>query len=357
MTTKEKIISALTTESDFISGEELAAKLNVSRAAIWKSVDALRNEGYDIEGVRNGGYRLVSLPDKLSAEKIENIIKARSVQPGKIICFEKTDSTNYQAKQCAILVGSFRDQTGTFTKSGAEYHRALFAAEEQTSGRGRMGRVFVSPKHSGVYFSLLYAPKNGLENPALFTAAAAVATCLSIDELYKTNSKIKWVNDIFLGNKKICGILTEGISSFETGKIEAAIVGIGINIKNGDFSEDVAKVAGSIEDFLTSEKKEIPPVSKNELVAHVVSHLLEFYDGFESKDGELLKKMMTEYQNRSILTGKTVHINPAAGMSGETYEAKVLGISENAELIVETPSGEKKILSSGEVSLHSFDFV
>ena len=87
MTTKEKIISALTTESDFISGEELAAKLNVSRAAIWKSVDALRNEGYDIEGVRNGGYRLVSLPDKLSAEKIENIIKARFVPPGKIICF------------------------------------------------------------------------------------------------------------------------------------------------------------------------------------------------------------------------------------------------------------------------------
>lgn len=351
MTTKTKILSILNS-SEFVSGEKLARECNISRAAVWKSINSLRNDGFEIEAVTNKGYRISSLPDKLSEEKINESLKKCGAAAGKIFCYDTIDSTNSEAKRRCVLVGAFRDQNGELTEKGMELNRAVFAAEQQTAGRGRMGRVFESPSRAGIYFSLLYAPANGLENPALFTASAAVAVCEALDSLYGTECKIKWVNDIFCANKKICGILTEGISNFETGKIEAAIVGIGINIKNAGFDETLSKIAGNIEDSLSAEGKTVPAVSKNEIIAQVVSRLLAFYDSYEKKEKILLDKMISEYRKRSILTGKIVRVNPAAGMRGESYEAKVLDISEKAELVVEIPTGEKKFLSSGEVSLH-----
>ena len=355
MTTKSKILSILSL-SEFISGEELARKCDVSRAAVWKAINSLRSDGFEIEAVTNRGYRISSLPDKLAEEKIEEIIQKSDVRAGKIFCFDTIDSTNSEAKRQAVLVGAFRDQSGALTEKGKSFNRAVFVAEQQTAGRGRLGRVFESPQRAGIYFSLLYAPQGGLENPALFTATAAVAVCQTLDCLFGTECKIKWVNDIFCGNKKICGILTEGISNFETGKIEAAIVGIGINIRNAGFDEELSKVAGNIEEALSSAGKNFPSVSKNEIVAGVISRLLAFYDGYERNESHLLENMFSEYKSRSILIGKTVRINPIAGASGESYEAKVLDISQNAGLVVETPDGKKKELSSGEVSLHGFNF-
>lgn len=356
MKTKEKILGILNADS-FVSGEELAQKCEVSRAAIWKAINSLREDGYEIEAVTNKGYKIASMPDKLSSEKISELIKKLGTEPGKIFCFETIDSTNSEAKRKAILAGSFRNQNGDLNPSAEEFHRSLFASSHQTSGRGRLGRVFASPENSGIYFSLLYSPKNGVENPALFTAAAAVAVSKAVDELYGTDCKIKWVNDVFSSSKKICGILTEGISNFETGKIEAAIVGIGINIRNAGFSGDLAKVAGNIEDSLIEMGKSVPNVSKNELLANIIHNLLDFYDAYERKDKIISDRMMQEYRERSMLIGKTVQIHPAAGIQGETYMAKVLDISESAELVVETENGEKKCLYSGEVSLHSFDFI
>lgn len=356
MTTKSKILSFLNS-SGFVSGEELARECGVSRTAIWKSVRSLRNDGFEIEAVTNKGYRIVSAPDALSAPAIQEAARTLGARVGNVFCFSTIDSTSSEAKRKAVLVGAFRDQSGTLTEKGGEFHRAVFVAEQQTSGRGRMGRTFVSPPKSGVYFSLLYAPRGGLDNPALFTAAAAVAVCEALDSLFGTECKIKWVNDVFSGNKKICGILTEGFSHFETGKIEAAIVGIGINMRNAGLDGDLAKVVGNVEDSLAAAGKPVPAISRNEVVAHVVARLLAFYDESEAQNAPCFGRMISEYRRRSLLAGKTVLVNPAAGMGGESYEATVLGISESAELVVRTASGETKSLSSGEVSLHSRSFV
>ena len=356
MTTKEKILNALKSDS-FVSGEELAKRCEVSRAAIWKAMNALRGEGFEIEAVTNKGYKILSAPDKLSDLEISKVIASGGIKSGAIFCFDSIDSTNSEAKRRAAIVGSFRDSSGNLTPGGAEYHRSLFVASQQTSGRGRLGRAFVSPLNSGVYFSLLYAPKGGVKNPALFTAAAALSVARALHILYGLDCKIKWVNDIFFGNKKISGILTEGISNFESGMIEAVIVGIGINIRNAGFEGDLAKIAGNIEDSLLESGKSVPNVSKNQLVGLVVQNLLLFYDGYEASDETLSKRIIQDYREKSMLIGKTVSIHPSAGMDGDSYKATVLDISENAELVVETEFGEKKSLSSGEVSLHSFDFV
>lgn len=367
MTTKEKVLEILTETKDFYSGEMLAEKCKVSRVAINKAIKSLREEGYVIEAVTNKGYKISGTPDKLVDSEIISFMESFGVKPNKVLTFDSIDSTNTDAKRRCALVGAFRDENGNLTEGGKDLHRTLLVASSQTNGRGRMGRVFVSPQNSGIYFSLIYSPKQGVSNPVLLTAAAAVAVSSAINELYDldfdSGTKIKWVNDIFLsdsnGNlKKISGILTEGIANFESRKIEAAIVGIGINVRNGKFEGDLGKIAGSIEDILKSDGKTAKKVSRNRIVAKVVSNLLKFYDEMESENAEIeIKKMFADYRKKSMLIGKTVQVNPMAGIKAETYKAKVIDITDSAELLVETENGEKKALHSGEVSLHSYDFV
>lgn len=358
MTKQEKIIELLS-QNEFISGEEIAQKCEVSRAYIHKVITQLRNDGYSIEAITNKGYKLTSKPDLICGEIIEEIIKKLGGNTNKVTSFETIDSTNTEARRQCSNVGAFRDVNKELTEGGKKLHRCVLVSGQQTQGRGRMGRVFVSPANSGVYISLIYSPKNGVSNPAFLTAAAAVAVAKSVDELYNAKTKIKWVNDVFLSdkegnNKKICGILTEGIANFETGTIESAIVGIGVNVRNNEFDEDISKVAGCIEDLLCEKKS----VSRNEIVAHIIFYLLKYYDSMENQtEPKEMQEMMKIYKEKSILIGKTVVINPAAGLQGEKYKAKVLDISNNAELIVETENGEKKSLHSGEVSLHSYDFI
>lgn len=358
MTTKEKVLKKLTSNHGiFVSGEDLAQLCEVSRSAVWKAVQSLESEGYEIEAVTKCGYKLVSAPDIFDSEAIADALRARGKECSKILIYRAIDSTNSEAKRRAVEVGAFRNADGTMTDAGAQFSKALFVAETQTSGRGRMGRAFVSSAGSGVYFSLLYAPKNGIRNPALFTAAAAVAVCRAVRSLYDVSCGIKWVNDVFLGGKKIVGILTEGITNFETEVVEAAVVGIGINIRAQNVSGDLAKIIGSIEEFCAAEKKSVPMHTKNVIVAAVVAELLAFYEAFESEDFEKIAKMMDEYKKSSILIGKKVKVNPVAGMSGASFSAVVKDISDEANLIVETEDGTRKELYSGEVSLHSYDFV
>lgn len=374
MTTKEKVLESLS-ENDFISGEILAEKYSVSRVAINKAINSLREEGYSIEAVTNKGYRIIAFPDNLEETKIRDELSRLFLETdkkskiGKMHIFSLIDSTNTEAKRRCAAVGAFRKCDGELTEGGKEMHKTLFASSEQSAGRGRMGRTFVSPPNSGIYFSFVYSPKNGVTNPALLTAAAAVAVARSIDELYKLDSacetKIKWVNDVFLkdaeGNfKKISGILTEGIANFETGRIEAAIVGIGINVRNGNFKGEISKIAGSVEDILQTNRNRDFKVSRNEIIAHVLFHLINFYDTMEENsisETFSTKTMLSEYTAKSMLIGKEVQVNEIAGLHGETYKAVVTGITDKAELTVKTGSGEIKNLHSGEVSLHSYDFV
>ena len=362
MTTKETAL-ALLGGNGFVSGESLAKECAVSRAAVNKAIKALRDDGYSIEAVTNKGYRLVSEPDRISEDAIRQAMESMGANPGEITVFDRIDSTNTEAKRRCASSGAFRLENGTLTGNGAKLHRSLLVAGAQTAGRGRMGRVFSSPANSGIYFTLVYSPKNGITNPALLTAAAAVAVSESIDGLYALSgeyaTRIKWVNDVFLpageySQKKIAGILTEGISNFETGTIESAIVGIGINVRNGGFSGELSKIAGSVEDIL-KERGRTETASRNAIVANVAGRLLSIYDRMDNgtPDG----KMMETYKAKSMLVGKKVRVNPAAGLEGESYEAEVLDITDQAELVVKDGGGKTHTLSSGEVSLHSYDFV
>ncbi|MBQ7159195.1 MAG: biotin--[Treponema sp.] len=355
MTTKQSVLNMLKASPDFVSGEDLATTCAVSRTSVWKAIKSLQSEGYCIEAVSNRGYKLTSLPDTIDGAYVAKTIAALGITPGMVSGFPEIDSTLSESKRQCAAVSTFWDAQGELTAEGAKLHRSLIVAGQQTAGRGRMGRLFVSPPNSGVYFTLIYAPKQGVTNPALLTAAAAVAVALSVDELFDTHTQIKWVNDVFLNGKKICGILTEGVANFETGRIEAANVGIGINVRDMGFTGELAKIAGSISQG-APDKAKAAAVSRNELAAHVAAHLLRFYDAWETGDKTTVTECMSEYRNRSILLGKTVTVNPAAGLQGEAYQATVLDIADDASLVVQLSDGTKKSLQSGEVTLHNNSF-
>lgn len=366
MTTKDSVLAALHASDDYVSGEALAASCGISRTSVWKAIKALEALGYQIDAVSNKGYRLRALPDVLSEPAIQEKLSSLGVQDTPVHVFSEIDSTLAEAKRLCADVGAFRTESGSLTESGSWVHRTIIVADKQTAGRGRLGRTFVSPAHSGVYFTLVYAPVGGVTNPALLTAAAAVAVSDAVDALYGTQSRIKWVNDVFLGGKKICGILTEGVANFETGRIEAANVGIGINVRDMHFPPELASIAGSIQDALSScggeQDAAFARVSRNELVALVCKNLLSFYDEWEksatqaSVVGESISRMVQAYRAKSMLIGKEVLVHPAAGLPGEPYQARVLDIADDASLVVQCSDGSQKALQSGEVSLHSAEF-
>lgn len=360
MSTKNSVLQSLLSlkNGEFLSGEELASSCQVSRTAVWKAIRSLSDDGYKIEAVTNRGYRILSSPDRLNADELSRLLEGCSSSPLHVFTFDTIDSTNSEAKRRAVEVGSFRDAAGNLTEKGKSAHLSLFAAESQTGGKGRLGRTFVSSADVGVYFSLLYSPKNGVKNPALYTAAAAVSVSRALKNLYGENPSIKWVNDVFLAGKKVSGILVEGIANFETGIIDAAVVGIGINLrKNPALSGEITKIAGSIEEAKLAENKEMPDVTKNRVIAEVIKNLILIYDSFENGNEALKEEMIAEYRKNSMLIGKKVTVNPVAGSNFESYRATVKEITPEIKLLVETENGELRELSSGEVSLHSYDFV
>lgn len=358
MTTKEKILEMMG-KGEFVSGELMAQECGISRAAVHKAIESLRNAGYFIDAVKNKGYMISHMPDDVSGEEIGRIAQSLGCTIPPVMAHDTIDSTNTEAKRLCAEAGSFRNADGSLTEGGKKLNRQLIVSGEQTAGRGRMGREFVSKANSGIYFSLIHSPKNGVTNPAMLTAAAAVAVSRALDEIYGTNCRIKWVNDILLevGNgkfKKVCGILTEGIANFETGTVEAAIIGIGINVRKGEFPGALGEIAGSVEDILGDGAKK--GVSRNEIVARTAANLLSLYDAMENNGSDAKKAMMESYKEKSMLIGRTVTVNPAAGMAGKTYSAKVIGISDEAELVVEAENGGTKCLHSGEVSIRSSSF-
>lgn len=332
MTTKENVFNVLNQSKGMVvSGEKLSEICGVSRAAIWKAVKSLRAEGFIIEGTTNGGYVYNGESDIISAESLKAFLAAKypEINPAYVECFKTIDSTNTYAKK--LLAEG--DKT--------RLDKTIIVAESQTQGRGRLGRSFYSPDKNGIYLSVIYIPKGSGVNPAKITASAAVAACRVINRLYDVEPKIKWINDIYLNNKKIAGILTEGFVNFETSVIDAVVIGIGINITGGTghFPEDIAKVAGSI---LESEKTS---VSRCQFAAEIAGEILSILD-------ENPEYVMKEYQAASFLVGTMVQVHPIIDDEKSFYEAKVLGIDDNAGLLVELKDGTRKTLSSGEVTLH-----
>ena len=318
---KEEILRILRTQSGrYISGEELAGIFGVSRAAVWKAVAALRREGYKITAATNKGYSLVQSRDILSEKGIIENLKA-DTKISRVLCLDEVDSTNNYAKKLAA--------------SGSP-HGTLVAADHQTSGRGRHGHTFESPAGTGLYMSLILRPRIEAERFQMITVADAVAVCFALEELcpeLKGRLGIKWVNDIYLRGRKIAGILTEAVSSFESGEIESVITGIGINVAMNEFSEDVSRTAGAVFEG------EEPAFKRAELCGRIADWIMDFAENLDDPE------IIAAYRERSMLTGENItYFKNEVKCSGH-----VEGIDDTGGLVILNDAGEIETLRSGEV--------
>ena len=303
----------------FVSGEELAGAFGVTRAAIWKAVESLREEGHRITAVTNKGYKLEKFSDILTAKGIKSHLKNDS-KVTRVICLTETDSTNNYAKRLAV---------------NGESNGTLIAANHQTSGRGRRGHNFESPAGKGLYMSLILRPNCDAGKFQMITVADAVAVCLAVEDLYpesRGSLGIKWVNDVYMRGKKICGILTEAVTGFESGEIESIITGIGINVSHWDFPKEAGNAGSIFED-------ENMMFGRDELCARVADYVMTFAENLDDP------QIISEYRKRSILTGREISF-----MKGERKcYGHVEGIDDSGGLVIVNESGEKEILRSGEV--------
>ncbi|HAX72041.1 MAG TPA: biotin--[acetyl-CoA-carboxylase] ligase [Firmicutes bacterium] len=308
-------------KGESISGHLLAQTLGLSRTAIWKYIDQLRKEGYQIDAVRNKGYFLQTESDLLSKEGIGLYLKDKSLIPS-IHVYKTIDSTNVLAKQLAV--------------AGAP-HGTLVISEEQTAGRGRLGRTFYSPANSGIYMSLILRPKESIQNALLITIAASVVVHLAIKKLTGIETKIKWVNDLYLQDKKVCGILTEAGSNFESGEVEYIVLGIGLNVRTAldAFPDDLKRIATSLFDPLNKSQ------TRNELVAEIMNEMLAVSEKLADRDYLKIYKASSNVLNQEI--------EIIRGSSKEV--AKAIDIDEFGGLMVVTEDGFQKVLNSGEISI------
>ena len=213
---KEKILEFLKQQEGFISGQRICDELGVSRTAVWKYMNSLKKEGYEIESVTRKGYRLLQSPDLLTREAVLSCIKKGEI-PGELCCFESIDSTNEEAKR--------RGEAGAPDGS-------IYVADNQTNGKGRRGRTWLSPSGEDIFFTILLRPDLPLNSVSMLTLVAASAVAEAVDKVTGQECQIKWPNDIYVDGKKICGILVETILDPD---LKGVIVGIGLNVNNEDF--------------------------------------------------------------------------------------------------------------------------
>lgn len=326
-TTKEQTLAMLEeNRGQYVSGAAIGASLNVTRAAVWKAVRTLRSEGYEIDAVTNRGYGLLTHSDRLHPAGIRAHLHHSELQPDAIRVRKVMASTNQDAKALAL--------------EGAA-HGTVVLAEEQTAGRGRLGRSFHSPRGTGLYMSLVLRPSGTLETAVAITQAAAVAVCRALRDELGIEAKIKWVNDLYVGGRKICGILTEGVSDMESGQIEALVLGIGLNLEEpaDGFPREIAGVAGAL--FPTSEAEHLP-ISRNRLAAAILDRVLDLAADLSDRS------FLVEYRERCFLLDQPVWVTQGE----ESYDAVARAIDDDGALLVET-NGELIRLRSGEVSVRT----
>lgn len=320
MSVKDEVLKELeNNKGDYISGGQLADNLGVSRNSVWKAIKALEKSGYEINAIPNKGYCLAEKNDILSSYSIKQHLKNPHLD---ISVFSSVTSTNTILKEMA--------------EQGAK-EGTVIIAEEQTAGRGRTGKQFYSPKGTGIYISILLRPDIPAEESLFLTTSAAVATARAIEDVSDKRALIKWVNDIYLEDKKTCGILTEGAFNVEIGKLDYAIVGIGINvcIPDGGFPDNIKDIATAIFD------KQTDSINKRSiLIANLLDYFMEYYKDFKSKS------YVKEYIERSMIIGKTITVIEGS----KTSVAKAIDIDKNCRLKVQFEDGTTKWLSSGEVS-------
>ena len=322
MTTKEKLLALLEdSKGTFFSGEEIARTLQVSRAAVWKAVKALREDGYTIDAATNKGYRLSPDSDILSPQGIRRFLKPE-YRNLNLTVLPTAPSTN-------ALV---REKANQGCPEGC-----VIVACEQTAGRGRYGRQFFSPADTGVYLSLLLRPTAySPQQATCLTAAAAAAMCQAIEAVTGQQPGIKWVNDIFLRGKKVCGILTEAAVGLETGSLDYMVLGVGVNLypPAEGFPAEIQSIAGSV-------LERSCPEAKNRLVGEFLNRFWYFYTHPECR------AYLEDYRSRSLAIGQNVTVLSA----GRAVSAYAYGIDDDFRLLVRYENGDTEALSYGEIRI------
>lgn len=317
---QKQVLSLLKQTDGYLSGEEISRRLGVSRAAVWKAVRALREKGYEIDSVTNRGYRLSSQPDLLDAAAIQAGLSTHSLGRN-IIILEETDSTNEEGKR----QGAAGAPDGT-----------LCLAERQTGGKGRLGRVWSSPAGAGVWMTLLLRPQLAPKEATQLTLIAGLSVCQAIRRLTDCDAMIKWPNDVVIGRKKVCGILTELAADME--RIHYVLVGIGINANLPEFQGELQKKATSL--LLETGHK----INRAALIQAVLEEFEAYYDRFLT---DLTADFITPYEALCVSLNRRVSVI----RGGREITGQSIGLNQEGELLIRTDSGDILEIGSGEVTV------
>lgn len=345
---RDKVLALLESKKgEYISGEEIASALGISRTAVWKAVNSLRKDGYMINSVTNRGYCLSNGSDILSEGSLRSYL--HDCPPLDLDVFDTVDSTN----TICLRRASSGDRSTYAAVAGG-----------QTKGRGRRGRSFFSPDGTGLYMSILLRPSGLDANQAVrFTTVAAVAVSEAIEKVSGRAASIKWVNDIYVGGRKACGILTEASFNPEDGTLDYAVVGIGINVyePQGGFPEEIRDRAGALAGPVNTQ--DLPDEARitnavlenggrNRLAAEILSRFFSYLDEnfapSATSDTDPTPRYASEYRRRCFVIGADVDVIKAGS---EPREAHVLGVDDECRLEVRYPDGTSEALSSGEISI------
>lgn len=318
---KEEILRLLRSADGYISGQELCNRFGVSRTAVWKAINQLKEAGYEIEAQQNKGYKLMAAPDLMTEAEIKSLMHTDWVAKG-VLYFDTIDSTNTKAQELA--------EKGY--PSGT-----LVVADKQESGKGRRGRSWVSPSGTGIFMTLMIKPDINPNNASMLTLVAALAVAKAITSVTGEEALIKWPNDIVVNGKKVCGILTEMNAQFDY--INHIVVGIGINVHNESFPEEISQMASSL--LIEAGGKRF---HRAQIIAETMSYFEQYYDIFlKTQD---LSALVREYDELLVNRNKSVRVLDPK----EPFDGKAMGITPKGELIVDTWES-RKLVSSGEVSV------
>ena len=334
---KSEIITLLRQRGTYVSGQELSEHFGVSRTAVWKAVEQLKKDGYEIEAVKNRGYLLKEDASRVFGRtEIES--RLETDWAGKPLhYFPSTDSTNVRAKHLA--------------EEGAP-HGTLVVADQQTAGRGRRGRAWISPAGTNLYYTLLLRPEITPDKASMLTLVMALAIARGIRRIFGANAAtgnqtanasasdvgIKWPNDIVINGRKACGILTELSLSVEQASIDYVVIGCGINVARQEFAKDLQGHAIALEEIF-------PRVNRSELLNAVLTAFESLYGNFIEKGD--LSGLKESYNAISVNYGRQVRVLDPKG----EYDGIARGINPAGELLVELPDGTVKNIYAGEVSV------
>lgn len=322
------IQTLLSNPNEKITGPMLAKKFGVSRNAIWKSIEQLRNQGYIISSSKENGYYIDAFPQDLDGDLLRHYLDIH--KDLEIHTFDAIDSTNNESKRFAL---------------NKPEHNALFLAKQQTSGRGRYGRQFASQLAHGIYFSLKIKPKtNNPDLIPLYTLLTASAITEAMSPYLTDTIQIKWINDIFYQKRKVCGILCEALTNIETQTIESVVIGCGLNFA-GEFEgvdETTKKVAGT---FFGSQLPN--EINLNKLIATIIERIFFYHEQLESK------AFIETYRTHLLGIGKSV----AYEVNGDTIEGEILDVTDEGRLLFREKSGVIKTLFNEHLHFGSDQFI